>query len=273
MFIQTFKSQASTFIICRRISESIISTIILFLKLKLSKTNDFLLENLHLAKLPFKARRMDLSVIYDIVVSDDYWILRTILKDKPKVTIVDGGANIGLFSLLSFSISPCSIVYAFEASQNTYSLLNENVLLNAQFNWKIYHRALWDNDSYLRFIETDASCSGQVDTADANQYDVQGITLNQIKEITSLPIDVLKLDIEGAEEQFLVRQLCDFSEIHNVLIELHPDKCNADDVVAVLKSNYQFLYYCGGGSFRPLLLATNQVLDLSQYDIFNIDNS
>src|SRR5690242_1152800 len=63
---------------------------------------------------------------------------------KPGDTVVDGGANIGYFSLLMAKlVGEAGRVYAFEPGQNNLDKLRRNVALNEATQVKIIAQPLW----------------------------------------------------------------------------------------------------------------------------------
>lgn len=62
---------------------------------------------------------------HDIYSNGELVILRKISKLNPSV-IIDGGANIGSYSLLANEINPDTRIYSFEPVKSTFEKLKEN---------------------------------------------------------------------------------------------------------------------------------------------------
>ena len=69
---------------------------------------------------------MDTLIINEIFNNNDY----KIYKLKNHSTIIDIGANIGVFSIYAANKNKTSKIFAFEPSQKTYNQLVENINLN-----------------------------------------------------------------------------------------------------------------------------------------------
>jgi FkbM family methyltransferase len=127
-------------------------------------------------------------------------------------TVLDIGANIGMFSLVASSaLKNKGIIHAFEPSQSTYNILKQNIIANNCDNVKIHRLALSDADGILTLSTpkvkygTDAFAylSNSQDTTenkDAQNESVEVKTLdNFLSENNIEKVDLIKIDIEGAE--------------------------------------------------------------------------
>jgi FkbM family methyltransferase len=120
---------------------------------------------------------------------------------KPNDTVLDIGANIGMFSLLgSRLVGDNGRIIAFEPSRKTFDILNENLKLNNCKNVEIVQLALGDTEGsiFLGEVENDA-----LNFIDKNQKTGEEVALklldNYLKENKINKIDFIKIDIEGAE--------------------------------------------------------------------------
>ncbi|MYB77336.1 MAG: hypothetical protein F4X83_09620, partial [Chloroflexi bacterium] len=67
-------------------------------------------------------------------------------------------------------------------------------------------------------------------------------------------IDLAKIDIEGSEEAFLCSHPEALRRIRTLIVELHPDLCDAERVKAVLEDAYiSVIEIAGRTSAKPLL--------------------
>ena len=188
---------------------------------------------LYLQSLEFKNRRLlttampaievvELPTFRMYVMSDDPLIGSTIAALRayepavtrciearlgPGMTFVDVGANVGYFSLLAASrVGPAGSVYAFEPSQIDVKLLHLSRLLNGFENVEVFPVAAgrgWG----LSFYDG-AHSNGWVSPVSSSPEDVLSRTV-----VLSVPIgevipadgriDVIKIDVEGAEFQAL----------------------------------------------------------------------
>ena len=111
--------------------------------------------------------------------------------------IVDGGANIGLFSVTAADRFQRAQIDCYEPSRENVALLCRNLARNG-VSADVRQAALWAREEKLRFVEV-KSYSGTVSPAAevAAGCEVQAV-LPEIKEDCWL-----KLDIEGAEYELL----------------------------------------------------------------------
>lgn len=120
---------------------------------------------------------------------------------KPGMSVVDAGANIGIFSLIMARlVRPGGIVDAFEPHPDTADRLGRNIALNGLFNIVPHEIALWDcrRDLTLHTFRDDPGMNSlkQFDGC-AGSRTVQCDRLDKIIP----PPHFIKLDIEGAEEK------------------------------------------------------------------------
>ncbi len=145
---------------------------------------------------------------HDIYSNGELTVLKKISKTNPSV-IIDGGANVGDYSLMVTHTIPKCKIYAFEPVKSTFHKLTENVR-----EYSLIHPIM----SGL-FGE---NCTMEINLFKADEhsslYDIQGLPekSNQKETIKLIrgddfmqdknidTIDFLKLDIEGAEYDALL---------------------------------------------------------------------
>lgn len=213
----------------------------------------------------FQFSQGDLSAIREVLADEEYAFLADIIKKKPSPVIADIGSNIGLFAIWSFALNPKSRVFSIEASPDTYKTLHANIELSRVQNcsWLSLHAAAWSGNGHVSFVASGESMGHKVDeSGSANIPSVSYSTLiRKIKEsFGESRIDLAKIDIEGSEEAFLCQKDVSLENILNLVIELHPEKCDTDKVYDFLRSQFKIVEEIGGrASRKPLLLCTNEV--------------
>jgi FkbM family methyltransferase len=121
---------------------------------------------------------------------------------RPGDRFIDGGANVGLYTLLAASIvGPTGHVDTFEASPPTGARLRENVERNSLSSYVTVHAcALAEEEGTVTFTIGRAATVGdriaRVDDADLPTATVPTTTLDTLP---SVPYAMAALDIEGAE--------------------------------------------------------------------------
>lgn len=205
-------------------------------------------------------RKQDLSALREVLIEQEYSFLKPFITTNFDVTILDIGAHIGTFALWCLSENQKAAIFSIEADPETYEILSQNRKSTTEkgCNWKSLNRAAWKNDELISFSNTGDSMSHKVCLKGTIQ--VQGIDLSEIfLESTYETVDLMKLDIEGAEESFLFANPELLSRVNILVIEIHPNLCNEENVRSLLKTYFPFIEDIQGRkSSKPLLLCRKQ---------------
>jgi FkbM family methyltransferase len=117
-------------------------------------------------------------------------------------TVLDIGANVGVFSLLGSSlVGEKGHIYAFEPSQKTFNALTENLSINGIKNVHPQRLALSNTEGviYLGNVANDAL--NFIDKNNQKGEAVDMITLDKWLAFNNIQkVDFIKIDIEGAEK-------------------------------------------------------------------------
>ena len=139
--------------------------------------------------------------------------------------IFDCGANIGLATVFFKWLYPESTVIAFEADPTTFAILQRNIDLNGLVNVSAHNVALWDNNDIIPFFVIDNQPGSLLMSTNANRTHGREIKVDarRLSEYVTTPVDLLKLDVEGAER----RVICDLlqsgkmSLVRRMILEYH----------------------------------------------------
>lgn len=143
----------------------------------------------------------------------------------PAMTFVDAGANIGFFTVLgSRLVGPWGQVIAIEMMPDTADLLRRHVALNELPNVIVSEHALAERSGMTITATVPDRKFGQATImAAANSADRQASvvsrTLDDILADVPGPIDVMKMDLEGAELQALEGANGSLSRIKAIIFE------------------------------------------------------
>jgi FkbM family methyltransferase len=133
--------------------------------------------------------------------------------------VVDAGGHVGLFSLLVSAHA--GRVLTLEAHPANFALLTENVARNEARNVEPRHRALWRENGHVQLVEGAETSSGSIVGGRGTTFEVEAETLDFIVAASG-PVDLLKLDIEGAEFDVLEHASdATLRQISAVVAELH----------------------------------------------------
>lgn len=148
---------------------------------------------------------------------------------KRDLTILDAGANVGIFSLFC---SPSSQkIYAIEPTPSHYKILQE---VTAPFsNIETINCAVWKDNEDIRFFIVDYNTTSNSAVSPTNNFVVvkgkKIQTIIQEKQIDHL--DLLKMDIEGSEFEVINHDLLDYLYpiVDNWFLEVHtyPQYCSS----------------------------------------------
>lgn len=175
------------------------------------------------------------------------------LPSGPIRYIIDGGANCGDTTAWYLSKFPEATVVALEPDPENYAILRKNcehygtraVLLNA---------ALWSDDAKLEVRSAERTDGHHVKAAEQDAASTcEGISMTQLlRLIKADSIDILKLDIEGAELQlFSNRPETWLPAVRCVAVELHGEAA-AEAVYSAMKSGFERRTYRNVHVFRKL---------------------
>lgn len=145
----------------------------------------------------------------------------------PSPRILDCGANIGLASLWLQRRFPAARITAFEADPALAAMLRRNLSANG-VPAEVVAAAVWSSAGTVRF-RCEGSDSGAVDAVAADTPGpVQEVPAVRLRDwIAREPIDLLKIDVEGAELEILedcVDVLGNVAALHLEVHDFHPER-------------------------------------------------
>lgn len=212
----------------------------------------------------FYFRPSDENALYEIVIKKEYHFLEPLLKGMKDLVVIDVGAHIGLFSLAVLNANSAARIYSVEASPETYEILKKNIKLAESAAWRAENCAASASADPVGFDMSGPSMSHRVSKSGATR--VQGISLmNVIQAATggAGQVQLMKVDIEGSEEGFICSAPEQLARVDRLVIELHPNLCNTDRVLEILRKHYTCIDDISGRkSAKPLLHCYNDTSSL-----------
>ena len=178
---------------------------------------------------PFHFRRVstDRYVLVEVLVADQYACLRGLPDVR---TIVDAGANVGTASVFLLNAYPNARLIALEPDAGNFEMLQRNLSYYGPRATAV-RQALWHRHERLAIdrghFRDGGEWSIQVKGGAVGAGDVEGVTLPELMRAHQLEsIDILKVDIEGAERFVFERSVTgSLGRIGTIAIELHDDEC------------------------------------------------
>jgi FkbM family methyltransferase len=164
---------------------------------------------------------------------------------NPKV-IIDAGANVGFASLFFKLKFPHANIYSLEIEKNNFNLMHKN--LDRFSNLNLINKGLFNVKSFFKIDNPyNASNSFIIKEVSENEsYDVSSLAITDLQEKYNFnEIDVLKIDIEGAEKEVFEKNYEDWlPKVKVLFIETH-DRMKAGCSFTIMKalSTYNFILY------------------------------
>jgi len=137
---------------------------------------------------------------------------------------LDVGANIGVLSLLMARLCPDGRVVAFEPAADNLTYLARNVVANEVSNVVASGVALYDETGPLPFVFNEEYPAGSFVGSAAEATTVDGMRLDDWVDANGLDrLDLVKLDVEGAEQRVLDGARTTLSRLcPDLIVEVNP---------------------------------------------------
>ncbi len=148
---------------------------------------------------------------------------------KPGQTIIDVGSHIGQFTLLfSKLVGKRGKVYSFEPDIIAYSCLNDNIILNKIKNTKLERFGLSNINGKAKLYYNEnggnslSSILRSITHKTTNYINIDLITIDDYCIKNNIIPDVIKIDVEGAEDLVIEGAKMILKKYHPwVLLEFH----------------------------------------------------
>jgi FkbM family methyltransferase len=176
----------------------------------------------HGASLYLRPETTDVAVYKEIFIDHQH----VVDLSPPPRNIIDGGGNIGL-SAVDFALQyPLARVISIEPEAGNFEMLKKNTRLFP--NVLPLQAALWNQGTELALL--DPGCGAWGFHTSANVLDeakiqvVPALTISEIIARFKIEvIDILKLDIEGAEREVLADSSDWIHKVRLLIVELHEE--------------------------------------------------
>lgn len=214
------------------------------IKGKITKTSVLLQINRPDIKFPFFLRvpSSDVPTFEQVFIKQEY---DSTVKKTPR-TIVDAGANIGLASIYFANKFPDAKIIAIEPEESNLEVLKRNI---APYGNIISIRgALWHENTRINLVDPGLGKWGFMTQAQDGVeerygeivHEVQGLTLDAIMKEQGIDhIDILKIDIEGAEREVFGDPSAWIEKVDVLIVELHER----------MKPGCNRSFHCGSSGF------------------------
>lgn len=168
---------------------------------------------------------------------------------QPKV-IIDCGSHIGYSALYYANTYPDAEIYAIEPEKLNFKFLQYNTLFYDNIN--PIKAAVWGNEGFVRLEETELGERGYmtVETGEDDPNAIKTTTIGKlIYEKGINEIDLLKIDVEGAEKEIFGAEGVDdwLGKVKVLSLVIHDDlKSGASFEVFKAISKYKWKFSANG---------------------------
>jgi len=192
------------------------------------------------------------------------------------MTVLECGANIGYYTLLTLVKRPDCRAICFEPVTENVDLLKRNLALNnVTDRAEVFPYACGDKDHEATFYISQLSNAGNMVAKHDNTVEERTVRVVKLDDFLTgrKKIDYLRMDVEGYEHHIIkgMHQLLDSGTLKKLFIEIHPVQLkelgtNITDFITLLAGHgYQFTraIYEGAAIIAP---KSNHVFtDLASY--------
>lgn len=192
------------------------------------------------------------KMFMEIFLYDEYFLRK--LKIESIKTIVDIGANTGIFSITARSFFPNSTIYSYEPNPDIYKVLSEN---GKEFKFESLCAAVGSKSCFGMLIKEGASgCLSKFVPQDEGNEKMIGLEEILDRHKVSV-IDLIKIDCEGCEYE-LLKQKEVWKKIKFLTMEYHEN--NLASVTDLLREvNFEIIASFTYPFHTGIVLAKNTV--------------
>jgi FkbM family methyltransferase len=182
--------------------------------------------------------------------------------DRPH--IIDAGANVGLSVVYFKRLYPEATVVAYEPDAAIFARLRQNT---KDFpGVELHEAAAWIEDTELSFF-SDPTLAGSIGLDYHQLGKVIKVKAERLRnEIAKRPVDFLKIDIEGAENQVLFDIENQLDRVDNLFFEYHSEvgkpQLLGDLLNLVVRHGYRYTINGPHGAHLPFVEPIRRGYDL-----------
>lgn len=203
---------------------------------------------------PVKLRKLQHPIMLRPGTEDASTVVHTIVREeygdfvpsKEPMVMIDAGAYIGDTSAYFLSRFKSLKIVALEPSRETYEAAKANLALYGD-RVSLLNKGLAATTGKIRFSGNTTAAS----ISDSGEQEIDCISILDVMATNNFDrIDILKMDIEGAETEIFRTDIDKWLPlVDNVLIELHGPECEQVVLGALRAANFDIrqhrsVYYC-----------------------------
>ncbi len=175
-------------------------------------------------------------------------------------TIIDLGAHIGLATLYFASLFPEVQIFSVEPVPENFKLLKKNCEANG-INAKVINKCVDVDKGFKKFyLFSVSSVLHSLFERDLNHrsIDVETITMDALLEENGIEeVDILKVDIEGAEGRLFSKCSSWIRKVRLIIMEIHPEFVDSDELIRTILNN-GFRYHPEFSAYSSVFIREDQ---------------
>lgn len=196
----------------------------------------------------------DVATLFQIFLAEEYKLPFRLSPDF----IVDCGANIGLSAVYYAHTFPNAKIIAIEPDKKNFNFLLKNTA--PYKNVTCLNKAVWSHTTHMEMVDLGTG-NWSLQTSEVvlpGSNTIEAIGISQIlKDYGQQTIDILKIDIEGAEKTLFTHNYSEWlSKTKVIAIELHD---SIDDAITGI-----FYNALKGREYKKFAVGENIICDLRQ---------
>lgn len=197
-------------------------------------------------KLFLRKNSTDYKVFYQVFIQEIYKLNNLVFEPE---LVIDGGANVGFSSLYFSSAFPSATIISIEPDEGNFKMLEKNTSKEKRI--EAIQKAIWSKNKKLVVLSNnDGEWGKTVKESDnvAEKNIVSSISINEIVDRFELKkIDIVKLDIEGAEKEVFEKDLEWLEKTALIIIEIHNNIYpGLSKKIKYILASYNFSYFSKG---------------------------
>jgi FkbM family methyltransferase len=192
----------------------VVKGFLLFIQLRYINKEEIYLSEF--GKVHLRRNTSDFDVFNQVMVSKEYDLA---LPDNPAF-IIDGGANIGLTSMYLSHKYPHATIVSIEPDEKNFLQLKKNTA--GYLNIQPLKKALWGKEENVYISNSNSADSHTVNNNDKGVVTETVTVSSLLNEYKYGIVDLLKMDVEGAEKEIFETLPLDWlSKVKVLAIEVH----------------------------------------------------
>lgn len=140
--------------------------------------------------------------------------------NKRNLKIIDCGSNIGMSVLYLKLNYPEANIEAFEPDTENFKLLSKNTEAWGFNNINIHNSAIWVHNDSIQFVN-EGDLGSKISLNDNQKGNTKSIKSVRLNDMLNENIDLLKIDIEGAEFEVIKDCKENLKNVSNLFLEYH----------------------------------------------------